>query len=89
MKQNFDKSTIYYLCFFVVGVCIFLFSWLAIRPSSIRIKCDKKVSNDPYFLTTKEQRDSLGGDMIKINAIERETFSYWYTQCLHENGISN
>jgi hypothetical protein len=40
------------------------------------------------YATTKFEKDQLGGDMNKINAVEREKSNFAYKECLHDKGIS-
>jgi hypothetical protein len=69
-------------------VLAFLFIWFQVRPSMIRSACTKDVLMSRKWATTKFEREQLGGDMNKINAIEREKSEFAYKECLHEKGIS-
>jgi len=75
----------------IIGVVIvlgFLFYWFQVRPSMIRSACTNDVLMTQKYATTKFERDQLGGDMNKINAMEREKSDFAYKECLHEKGIS-
>lgn len=63
------------------------FYWYEIRPAQIRTRCNKKVMNEGYALTSEAERELLGNDMNKINEFERKKGEYWYIYCLHDNGL--
>ena len=75
----------------IIGVVIvlgFLFYWFQVRPSMIRSSCSNDVLMNQKYATTKLEKEQLGGDMNKINAVEREKSDFAYKECLHEKGIS-
>jgi len=71
-----------------IGVLCFVFFWFEVRPSQIRKNCYETMVNDGWALTGKAERERLGWDMNKINAVEREKGDFWYNDCLHEHGLT-
>lgn len=83
MKSNLPTFLIVGLI--VIGIA---FYWFEVRPTQIRKKCDEKVLTESLYSVSQAEREKLRRDMNKINALEREKSTFWYEQCLHENGIS-
>ena len=71
----------------IVLVLAVVFYWYEIRPANIRSKCNKKVLMERQYSTTKFEKDQLGGDMNRINKVEREKTDFWYKDCLRDNGL--
>lgn len=71
-----------------IGVIIFSFYWLAIRPESIRKECFKKASEGEQQMIASEMRAEING--LSITKGDSEKFkNELFKECLSENGFSN
>jgi len=82
MKGNIKP--IFITMLIILGIA---FIWYEVRPARIRASCNEKVLNDELYSTSKAERELLGGDMNKINKMEREKTDFWYKDCLRDNGL--